>query len=487
MTAYWRSLQLLSNNLISSVLLMIALTCSIQTNTKILGSEREYSVNSLFIGIFSNGDALIQHDIKLNASTKQLSIRLLGENVTNLSVKNYTAHSLSYYVIVKTNELRIKPQGSSEIRITYLTPTIVDKKDRIWTFSINSTSSFTVKLPNDAVVTSLGDHQPKLMRRLGEQELLTFDPGQSTVKYLLGYVGTREQAETAIISAQNDITAVQNSHGGINLTDAKETLGQARIAMDNGNLVDAERLASNSSYLANKISSDFELAKKTISIANDKIRDSQEMKLEVEQAQGLISQSNIKFSLGNYVEAITLARLALETIPKTPENVNQYLAPIIGVVSAIVVAILAVMLHLGKLRSMRIYYKRIKLNGLKSISPDNLQKIKNQEKPSDSKAGVRTDSDLLNRDIDLFDPLSKISDIHKRVERIVLEHPDLREEDQKVLYFLADKDGAAFEGEIRTKFLLPKTSLWRLVKRLERLELIEVTKMAGQNLLRLRL
>jgi uncharacterized membrane protein len=73
------------------------------------------------------------------------------------------------------------------------------------------------------------------------------------------------------------------------------------------------------------------------------------------------------------------------------------------------------------------------------------------------------------------------------VEAKLMEYPNLREEDQQVIYFLADKEGSAFESEIRTKFVLPKTSLWRLVKRLERLELIEVTKMAGQNLLKLKL
>jgi len=35
--------------------------------------------------------------------------------------------------------------------------------------------------------------------------------------------------------------------------------------------------------------------------------------------------------------------------------------------------------------------------------------------------------------------------------------------------------------------LLPKTSIWRLVKRLERLELVEIVKIGGQNLIKLKI
>ncbi len=70
--------------------------------------------------------------------------------------------------------------------------------------------------------------------------------------------------------------------------------------------------------------------------------------------------------------------------------------------------------------------------------------------------------------------------------RILAEKPHLRPEDQGVLMYLAEKDGAAFESELRNKFLLPKTTIWRLVKRLEREGLIEIRKAGGQNLIKLR-
>ena len=72
------------------------------------------------------------------------------------------------------------------------------------------------------------------------------------------------------------------------------------------------------------------------------------------------------------------------------------------------------------------------------------------------------------------------------VIRIFEEKPHLRQEDKDVLQFLAEKEGAAFESEVRSRFQLPKTTVWRLVKRLEREELVEIRKAGGQNLIKLR-
>ena len=68
------------------------------------------------------------------------------------------------------------------------------------------------------------------------------------------------------------------------------------------------------------------------------------------------------------------------------------------------------------------------------------------------------------------------------VEKILKAHPQLKKEDKDVIFFLAEKDGRAFEAEIRERFPdMPRTSLWRLVRRLERLEIVEVKKIGLEN------
>ncbi len=67
----------------------------------------------------------------------------------------------------------------------------------------------------------------------------------------------------------------------------------------------------------------------------------------------------------------------------------------------------------------------------------------------------------------------------------VLEMPDLREDDKEIIKFIHENGGSALESDLRKKFLLPRTTMWRAVKRLERYELIEITKKDQQNLIKL--
>ena len=46
--------------------------------------------------------------------------------------------------------------------------------------------------------------------------------------------------------------------------------------------------------------------------------------------------------------------------------------------------------------------------------------------------------------------------------------------------------GEALESELRKKFLQPRTTMWRAVKRLERQDKIEIIKKDQQNLVRLK-
>lgn len=73
------------------------------------------------------------------------------------------------------------------------------------------------------------------------------------------------------------------------------------------------------------------------------------------------------------------------------------------------------------------------------------------------------------------------------VEKILKANPQLKKEDRDVILFLAEKDGKAFEAEIRERFPdMPRTSLWRLVRRLERLEIVEVKRIGLENQVQLR-
>jgi uncharacterized membrane protein len=67
-----------------------------------------------------------------------------------------------------------------------------------------------------------------------------------------------------------------------------------------------------------------------------------------------------------------------------------------------------------------------------------------------------------------------------------VETQQMREDDKQLISFLEQNGGQAFERDLRKKFLLPRTTMWRAVKRLERQGIIEIEKKEFQNLVKLR-
>ena len=60
--------------------------------------------------------------------------------------------------------------------------------------------------------------------------------------------------------------------------------------------------------------------------------------------------------------------------------------------------------------------------------------------------------------------------------------PELRDDDKEIVSFLYTNGGQALESELRKKFLQPRTTMWRAVKRLERQGIVEIVKKDLQNL-----
>lgn len=81
---------------------------------------------------------------------------------------------------------------------------------------------------------------------------------------------------------------------------------------------------------------------------------------------------------------------------------------------------------------------------------------------------------------------SKINTDPLDTETIFNLRPLLREDDKEIIKFISENGGQALESELRKKFLQPRTTMWRAVKRLERQEIIEITKKDLQNLVKLK-
>jgi hypothetical protein len=217
--------------------------------------------------------------------------------------------------------------------------------------------------------------------------------------------------------------------------------------------------------------------------------------------------------MGNYTEARNSAQdaiTALDDIPGQPEIPIQVMITAIAVAAAAVAGGIGTIVFFRKKRRSKPVPELHKANDVPKPNTNN-NSISTRApalfRPTNSVAPVEPKQDpvqveeeeqemagSLEETTTSIPPMPRtISDsqidssvLSHIVGNILVERPHLRPEDQEVLKFLAEKEGAAFESEIRTKFQIPKTTIWRLVKRLEREELVEIRKAGGQNLIKLR-
>ena len=441
-------------------------------------SQIQYQVNSVFIGILSNGDSIVQYDLRLKSNTSEITLPLIGGNINEILVRNYLSKYLAYTFNSVTNEININSQNESQIRITYQTPDLVNKQEREWSFLIDSAFPFTVKLPNDAVVTNLGEQSPSLIRKLGGQNLLSFDKGRISIDYVIGYAGTREQATISINSAELDLTKAESEHLGINLGSVKDLLLNAKTALNQSNFIDAERLATNASDLSSTITESFEVSKDMMSNATRKIEEFQDMNVDTSQASEFVSKSNIEFSEGNYRKAIEYATLALNSldVPRQEHPVPYSSTAYLLLIPLAVSVGFFILRKYKKKSNARMQDTVNKNDPYNSDNQTNIYKENSfieQQSPGEEQTNTKV--------------IPEKSNLQNFVSDAIRQKGNLKPEEKDILLYILEKEGAAFEGEIRNKFILPKTSLWRLIKRLERENLIEVTKIGGQNLIKLKL
>jgi uncharacterized membrane protein len=506
---------------------------------------RNFTIESLFIALTSDGDAIIEYDVRLPKTILQrTNIELIGDTIEDLAISDYLDNLLSYRLNEKTQEVSINSSRITNLLISYSTPDLVDKQDRLWTFSIDSPVAFSLKLPPESQIIKLGgNNSTSLVRRILQEDLLTLSPGSSQISYIIGPQGTIAEANAVIKSAELSIKDAMNNFPGINLTEPQLMLQHATVSKLNGQNLDAAKYAIEANNIVQSVVQDYKSSQDAINEAEKeldkliKIGANNKSSLEF-----LINEANTQFHNGKY----DLARLSAEdliiqlaqnretslgnsTQSRTgQDNGKSYHWPIIYVVFGSVT-----MLALGILFFRKTHY-RIGLSSILSTLPllgTNKSSIRHNKNltdeallssipsPPTSKTLIRqkygslptssetveinssqyvrlnespTPSSLAFPSFAPSSPLSHLSSsqdqgsINQRVRRILSERPHLRNEDKQLLELLAEEQGAAFERDIRRKLLLPKTSVWRLVRRLEREELVEVIKVGSQNLIKLK-
>jgi uncharacterized membrane protein len=347
----------------------------------------------------------------------------------------------------------INTLGTDRVTISYETFDLTNKTGRIWNFGVETPIDSLVSLPETATILNI-NQAPTTISTLGSKTVLTMPAGPTTITYRIGILGTKEHAIALILNAEQ--IASEIAAKGVIVNDALQMIEQAKQALQQAEFTKAEELASNATTLANHTAYMASEANLTINEVRSLIIESlnQGRTVGLSEAQKRLSEAEDQYRNGQYsssrnlaIEAGQLAKDARSSNtaqpPSTvasPGTIFGYLpypAEVLGIGAATLIAAVFVVLR----------KKRRRQGG---IQPSVQKRVRNID-----------------------------------VSKIFTEKPNLRIDDQDVIRYLAEAGGEAFEAEIKDRFQLPRTTVWRLVKRLASEEIVQILNLRGQNLVRI--
>lgn len=469
--------------------------------------EEKPSTSLTIIDVSSDGTAEIQYPITLTPNNQSTVMDLFGRT-SDVVVRDIEGNLIRSELKENLKEVEIDSSGLLDAMVYYNTSDLTKKFGEEWIFSLISPTRISLILPANSYVSGWEMENPLIIAQNEKRNIITFDPGNITVKYsIIEQPPTKGEATITINSAQIAIQAVKDKHSGIILTDAEKILQEAISAKDEKKYQEAIKLGIMAKSLLSNITREYSIAESEIKKAdlllseyNNNNNGDKEAHIE------LLTNAKEEFTDGNYTKSIEYVQELLqeyESVKSEPSEKELWMFGgiyLYVVVLSLIVGVIVLIIYInrkGGLKSITITKRKKELQNIKTA------KIKDQIK--ENKANLNPpdkdrDFSLSLKDSISSETLSPNSDIHNPqkdttnepihilniVERIIQERPYLKQEDKDVLKFIAEKEGTVFESEIRKKFILPKTTIWRLIRRLEREDLIEVRKAGVQNLIKLR-
>tara|TARA_Y100000780_G_scaffold192567_1_gene180853 strand:+ start:1490 stop:2695 length:1206 start_codon:yes stop_codon:yes gene_type:complete len=392
--------------------------------------------------VFTNGKTLVEYRLSTNATVPISTVPLFGNVFEQLITIN--EDNLPIDNRMQNGSLVMDTFGVSTIFVIYTTPDLVNGKDKIWTFTVDSPIDTSIRLPEESIIIGL-NQMPNSIKLYKNQYVLIMPEGHNEISYIISTLYTKEQTIVALSEAEKIIEDHKNK--GVVVSSAESKLNEAKNAFDNAKYTYAEILANDVKTITNNTSYIAILASNALSEAKTTINENNKQGFDIFNANQLFGQADQEYINGNYDEALNLAKQA-KTIALDTRNDSvisfDLLYLITGIITMSAVAGTVVYIHFRKKTVIGKTSSRI-INGL-----------------------VVKKRRIIN------------------LTKILTEKPYLREDDKDVLNFIVENGGEVFENEIRDRFDLPKTTVWRLVKRLKREDLVDIEKVDRQNLIRIR-
>jgi uncharacterized membrane protein/plastocyanin len=303
------------------------------------------------------------------------------------------------------------------------------------------------------------------------------------------FMGYKE-AQAALDSAEKVITRYRNS--GIVLSHAEDVLLKARDAFSFGKYLFAVSLAKEATNLATSTNETARAANEAMNLAETSINATKTLGLKVPEAEKMLQRTREMYVYGGYDDALALAVQAKIAANDTTNQLYT-ITGIAGVSAAWVIMYLRLRRRNMPRVEPNVESKQVLQGTLQGSEPRSdisdrnptyhIPIISNVPATVNDIAATATPPHPEQLRIASTQPSSTAADLNK----VFAEKPHLRMDDRKVLKYVIEQNGEALLAEIRNRFSLPKSTAWRLVKRLEREELVEIVKFGNQNLIRCRL
>ncbi len=150
--------------------------------------------------IYPDGSTHVSTEIDVDPFLTDYEVNLFGSTIDNLVVIGDSGFLLDVDVIDDT--ALIQTFGSSVITIEYDIHDLVSKQGRLWTFSLDSPSDFTLLLPKNSAIVGM-TNLPLNMEIINEQNQLTLSSGSTEIDYFFS-INTISSTTEEIVNEEDN-------------------------------------------------------------------------------------------------------------------------------------------------------------------------------------------------------------------------------------------------------------------------------------------
>lgn len=388
-------------------------------------SSSETLPPSMDLYVLSDGTTEVNYKLYVNSTEVSVLLALPGSPYQNLLISNQDRLPLEY--TLNSSGVTVETLGSSSLDIIYFTQSLTSKTENIWELNLTAPITCKIVLPEGSMIIGLNQIPLEIGTEL-ENPYVIMDSGPVEVTYIKGVIDQRALAEEAMQEAQSHIQSLLDQ--GIVMSGAETLLKQSIAALELGNFNTAIDLAQEAIQEADNIvelesQASESITQATLAIQNAKL---EERTQGLEEAETLYAEALSAYDEGDYASAQSQAlqsQVLAESTEKPRSNTIWFLA-----------------------------------GGLALILIGAFYVYTNRDREKDH----------------------EISVIVADLDRIYEENPRLRMDDKEVIRYIAENRGELFANEIRERFDIPRTSLWRMIRRLKDKEILEERKVGGQSL-----